>query len=143
MRDAALLGGMALLAAGFLAVPAWLAVVGGGRWRRGTAGGRRAVAAAAFLVPWAACLTALAGLAVLDELRNRGLMTWRRPFSAIRFVEALLPYAAALFTVGLTLVALAARAALVSASRRLAERTDGSAAGPAALFDEPGGGADG
>ncbi|QDT15800.1 hypothetical protein [Alienimonas californiensis] len=130
MNDLPIVVGVALLAVGFATIPGWLAVVGAGLWRRGTAGGRLAVAAAGLLAPFSLCLLGVATVIAWQELFLRRPAPRPTPewLEAIQeAVDAALPYAIVLFPAGLALVALAARAALVAASRRLVEPSEGGA----------------
>ncbi|MFH5805237.1 hypothetical protein [Alienimonas sp. DA493] len=123
MRDPAILVGILLIALGIAAAPGWLGIVGAGRWRRGTAGGRLAVAAAALLTPFAVCLLCGATVSVWMAFSQTAIMPWWIDVLQEALDDAV-PYATALFPLGLALVALAARAALVAASRRLAENAE-------------------
>ena len=116
MTDAALLVGLALIALGLCAAPAWLAIVGAGRRRRRTPGGGLAIAAAALLTPAALCMVGAACRTGWIALSRNGLINWPSHW-LIEIVERVFPVAAALFPAGLALVALAARAALVAAAR--------------------------
>ena len=122
MTDAALGIGLALIALGLCAAPAWLAIVGAGRRRRRTPGGGLAITAAALLTPAALCMVAAACLTGWIALSRNGMINWP-PHGLTEIVERAFPFAAALFPAGLALVALAARAALVAAARGPGDET--------------------
>ncbi|NNJ27203.1 hypothetical protein [Alienimonas chondri] len=132
MKDAAILIGLAFVAIALWSVIGWLAFAGGARWRRGTAGGRWAIAAGLLFAPAAIAKTVMVLLALWQELVMGGVLNHGLPDIWIfEWWEAALPWAVLAFTAGLAALALAGRAALAAAV--IAEPTAEPIAEPAAM----------